>query len=236
MAITETPPAEANYSSVESFLVYHDRDLPIEDILAIPRRPELLDLSVSNPEAFSRPYPVAMDEVTKIASGIYSPKDGKIFEGDFAENELDPELYAPYVPIIEAILADAQARGVDIDTDKITISLKQGTGDQELRYLGQAHIDQGFGAKTKFIYIVSDRVPTEFYSHAFDAHSHNIDKVLAQQQAEAQVFRAEPFKVAMFDSTMPHGTPPELAGDKELRTVLRVWISEPNPYRAQPTG
>ncbi len=237
MTITEAPPPEANYSSVASFLDYHDNfnsgKLSLSEVLVIPRRPELLDLQVPNPEEFSQPFPILTDKVTKIAAGRFNPDTNQVSEGDFGQNELSTDVVAPYIPIIKAILEDAKSRGIDISKDEIEISLKQGTGAEEIAYIGQAHLDQKFGLKTRLIYAVADRVPTNFYAHSFDVGNETVDQALEEQSADGQIFHAEPYQVVLFDNTLPHATPPELANDQTLRTVLRVWISEPNPYLAQ---
>lgn len=236
MSVTETNPLETEASGASSFLEYRNKFLTdqinLADLLALPRTPELLDLTVPNPEEFSRPWPAPTNELAKISAGRWDVYDEKIVPTTITdETILDPSLYAPYVPIIKSIIEDAKNRGVDTNHDDIEISLKQGTAQEMAKSdLGNAHIDNSYGRQTRFMYVVCDRDPTNFFVHPFDVTDKTIDQALEEQRPEAEISQAEPYQVAMFDETLPHAAPQNVTDPNALRTVLRIWITSPNPY------
>lgn len=236
MSVTEIDPLETETPGASSFLDYKEAylsgEIGLADLLAYPRTPELLDLTVPNREEFSRPWPVSTNELAKISAGRWDVYDEKIVPTTITdETILDPALYAPYTPIIKSIVEDAKNRGVDTNNDDIEISLKQGTAQKMAESdLGKAHIDNSYGRQTRFMYVVCDRNPTNFLVNSFDVAGKTIDQALEEQRFSAKISQAEPYQVAMFDETLPHAAPQNIDDPSSLRTVLRVWIASPNPY------
>jgi len=207
---------------------YHDGRIDLIELMGIPRRPELID-RIPNPEEFSQTIPGNEPGASITFFGRYIRNQG-ITEELRHDKFRDNEEVKQFIPAIEAMLVDAEKRGLDVDAHKVTVIVRQGAAKEVNfpNFFG-AHVDvhDGGDERIQLIYIVSDYKPTILYEGSF---STDRDEDVEAEKINATPHQPDQYQIAVIDDTIPHEIPPELATDPHHRTFMQVRICTPNPY------
>lgn len=213
-------------------------ELSLSQLLAMPRRPEVVG-AIAYPE-FDQTQ--AFDFNTEDTDLDFPPKEilrGTPFSPDhpwygrFAE-----VLEVGFRPALQKICQHAtEVMGINLDETLVGIRMQSAVGDNLRRTFGITHFDMPIEGYTLTGYSVANRASTAFATGPFNVppdtdifvDERRTERLLNAQRHGQKLFPVEPYKIILFDETLPHEVPPQLINDPHLRTFLRVTFQQLRP-------